>query len=356
MKLNFKALAKSDQTGFFVIDLFMILLVMINLVWMSLDWFFTSQLIKDMVAELTPVFFEFYATHIHPNFLIFDGIFVTIFLFELLVRWALAVKRKTFHKWFFYPFVHWYDVLGCVPLGTFRFLRLLRVFSMAIRLQKLGVVDFKDNFIYEIIKKYYEILVEEVSDRVVVNVLDDIKTEVTTGSPVTDKMMAQVIQPHKKALVEWMANRVKRVTAHHYELHKEEIKAYLERLVKGAVAKNKEMKEVRKIPLVGGTIASSIESAIGDITFSVVNGAIGELASDEDNAIIQEITDIAFDTVMMEDEDKELNRIAVHIAAESIELMKEQVRIQQWKVREEQKKEVKTRAREIAKIRKQGAL
>ncbi len=89
-----------------------------------------------------------------------------------MIRWAVAIARGTYHRWFFYPFVHWYDLLGCIPVGSFRWLRILRVVSLMFRLQKMGVVDFRDTYIGRSVIKYYRILVEEVSDRVVINVLE----------------------------------------------------------------------------------------------------------------------------------------------------------------------------------------
>ena len=337
--MNFAILRKTRESILFLTDIFMVLLVVVNLVWMSLDWFFVSPAVNSWLEQYASSFFHFYNDRIHHNFLLFDAVFVTVFITELIIRWAIAVRRKMYHKWFFYPFIHWYDVLGCIPLGTFRFLRLLRIISMIFRLQKLGVIDIRGTYFYKMFKTYYDIMVEEISDRVVVNVLEGVQDEIKGGTPVTDKMMTEVISPHKEVLTEWLSHRVKRVTKYNYYLHKEEIKLYLENLVKKAVAKNKEMKQLESIPLVGSSITNSIEKAIGDITFNVINGAIEDLTSDQDNKIIEEITDIAFDVVLMEEEDEELNKIIVNVVVESLELVKKQVQIQQWKLKEEKEKE-----------------
>ncbi|MEZ5021997.1 MAG: hypothetical protein R2728_01825 [Chitinophagales bacterium] len=82
-----------------------------------------------------------------PQFLYYDLVFVGIFVLELSVRWTIAIFRNTYAKWFFYPFIHWYDVLGCIPLSSFRALRLLRVFSMFYRLNRLGIIDMRSTYI-----------------------------------------------------------------------------------------------------------------------------------------------------------------------------------------------------------------
>ncbi|PCJ79676.1 MAG: hypothetical protein COA57_15535 [Flavobacteriales bacterium] len=339
--MNFSLLRKSKETIFFVVDLLMVLLVIINLLWIIFEWHFGFKIAQDFFIRFTPSFYDFYNEELHKNFLKYDVWFVVVFIVELIIRWAVAIKRKTYHKWFFYPFVHWYEVLGCIPLGTFRFLRLFRVISMIYRLQKLGVIDLQNTWALQLFKKYYEVLVEEVSDRVVVNVLENVQDEIKHGSPITDRMISEVVHPHKKVLVEWMSHRVRRVTAQNYAAHKDEIRQYLERLVKDAVAKNNEMKQLKGIPLVGNTITSSIETAIGDITFNVINSVVEDLASDHNKEVIEEITDIAFDVVLLEEEDKDLNQIAINIAIDSIELVKEQVKIQQWKLKEEREREKK---------------
>ncbi|MCH8317646.1 MAG: ion transporter [Bacteroidetes bacterium] len=333
--MNFSIFKNTRELALFITDIFMLLLVVINLIWMSIDWFFISPLVKNWLEQIVPPFFHFYNDYIHHHFLLFDGIFVTIFIIELLIRWTIAIRRKSYHKWFFYPFIHWYDVLGCIPLGTFRFLRLLRIISMIFRLQKLGVIDVRNTYFYKIFKKYYEILVEEVSDRVVVKVIEDVQDEIKGGTPVTDKMITEVIKPHKEALVEWLSNRVRLVAKQNYALHKEEIKQYMKKLMKEAVAKNVGIKQLKKVPFVGNIITASIVKSIGDITFNIINIAVEDLVSDHNNKVIEEITNIVFDVVLMEEKDEELNKIALNIMVDSLELMKEQVKIQQWKLKEQ---------------------
>ncbi|MDV7396135.1 hypothetical protein RZS08_32380, partial [Arthrospira platensis SPKY1] len=119
-----------------------------------------------------------YAEQIHTNFVAYDLVFVAIFLTEFVVRWIIAVHRNTYHRWFFYPFVHWYDLLGCIPVGSFRWLRLLRVISIVYRLQKYQIIDISNLYIVRFVRKYLNVLLEELSDRIVLNVLDGVQDEI----------------------------------------------------------------------------------------------------------------------------------------------------------------------------------
>ena len=316
----------------------MLLLLGINVTWIIFEWHFQFRFIREALEHYTPAFFHFYNDNFHENFLKYDVYFITIFIIELLIRWVIAIVNKTHHRWFFFPFIHWYDVLGCIPVGTFRILRVLRVFSTMFRLQQMGVLDFRGSYFYRLGTKYYNILVEEVSDRVVVNVLSGMQEEVKGGNQLTNRMLTEIVKPHREKLVEWLSHRIKRTAMHNYGMYKEDIRDYLQQTVKNAVRTNKEVKDISQIPVLGSTIRKSLETAVSDITFNVIDNAIRDLASDHNNKAIEELTDIAFDIALLEEEDKELNKVITDMAVESIEMIKEQVKVQQWKIKEEKEK------------------
>ena len=141
---NLKRLRPNLDGLGFLIDVGMILLVIANLSLILFDWIYRVEAVQSAMETYTPDFYRFYSDSIHANFFEIDLAFVSVYLTEFVIRWAAAIARQTYHRWFFYPFVHWYDLLGCIPVGSFRWLRILRVVSLMYRLQKLGVVDFRD--------------------------------------------------------------------------------------------------------------------------------------------------------------------------------------------------------------------
>lgn len=132
---------------------------------------------------MTPGFHAFYRDTIHSNFLFYDLCFVAVYLTEFVIRWIVAIARGTYHRWFFYPFAHWYDLLGCIPVGSFRWLRILRVVGLLMRLQRMGIIDLSQTWLGQTILKYYNIVVEEISDRVVINVLSGAQREIGVAAP-----------------------------------------------------------------------------------------------------------------------------------------------------------------------------
>ena len=108
------------------------------------------------------------------------------------------------NNWIAYPFIHWYDVLGCIPVGGFRSLRLLRIISIVFRLHKKGIIDIRSTWWYKLINRYYCMLAEEVSDRVVVNIINGTQKEIEAGAPITDKLIEQIIKPRQELIVEFI--------------------------------------------------------------------------------------------------------------------------------------------------------
>ena len=110
---------------------------------------------------------------------------------ELVVRWLIAIVQKRHYRWFFFPFVHWYEVLGCAP--QLRALRLLRVGVIGYRLHELGYKVLPASWLATI-KFYYQMIMEEISDRVILTAIDNIRT----GNSNADGQFGQnIIDKHR---------------------------------------------------------------------------------------------------------------------------------------------------------------
>ncbi len=339
MSIRFGEILKSRDAKIIIVDLLMMGILIANLVLILFDLLFTSALIQSLLARYTPEFHTFYDQNIHKDFFAIDLWFVGIFLIELTIRWAIAIRQKTYYKWFFYPFIHWYDVLGCIPVGSFRFLRVLRVVSIVMRLQKLKIIDITKTYIYSTFNKYLNILTEEVSDRVVVNVLSGLQDEVKTGNPLATQIMQQVVEPQRKVIVEWLSHRLQYVVSETYESYRGDLQDYVQMRIKEAVDSNNEIGNIAKIPVIGNTIASNLEKAITDIVYHVIDQAILDLGSSQNKIIINDLTHLSLDALSMQEEDEELDQVARNIVVESLELVKDQVKVQQWKAKDEQLRE-----------------
>lgn len=311
-------------------DVAIIGLVAINLGLIVFDTLFAAELFANLVGAVSPAFRDWYANTIHEHFFTIDLYFVTVFLLDVLIGWSVAVWRRTYHRWFFYPFVRWYDVLGCIPLAGFRWLRVLRAIALAVRLQRLGVIDIRNWRAYAFLRKYYDILVEEISDRVVENVLSGVQEEVHSGGgELSRRVITDVVQPRKQYLVKAVRTRAERTVTAAYANNRAEIQGYIAGLVDKAVSGNTAIAGLERIPMLGAAVTRSIEWAIRDAVNNVLDEAVAGLGSEDFDTMVQNVADSVFDMLLDEQAaaDPEVNRAI----SEVIDLLKEQVRVQRWK-------------------------
>lgn len=330
LTINWSKFKNERGTTLFLVDLLMINLVVINLLYILFEWNFTIDVSNEFIHAYAPAFYDWYNTHLHKNFYRYDLYFVAVFAVEFCVRWFFAVYHQKHHKWFFYPFLHWYDVLGLIPLGTFRVLRIFRVGSMVVRLHKMGVIDLRDSYFFRIYQRYSAVIVEEVSDRVVVNVLNGVQEELKHGTPVASRIILEVIRPQKEVLVEWISSRITAASEEHYERYQEQLQAYVNRKVAEAVRNNSEVRDIAGIPLVGSTITGKLEKAVAEITYAVIEGMMKDLSSQENAKVISELADVTMDMMLLQEEDEELNQMSVEMINKSIDIIKEQVEVKRW--------------------------
>lgn len=331
MNINWSKFKDERGTALFLVDLLMLNLVVINLFYILVEWNFNIDFVNEFLEQQAPAFHSWYNTHLHRNFYRYDLIFVAIFITEFCIRWILAVYHERHYKWFFYPFLHWYDVIGCVPLASFRFLRILRFGSMVWRLHKMEVIDLRESSLFNIFERYRAMLVEEVSDRVVVNVLSGVQEEMKHGSPVVSRIILEVVRPQKEMLVEWLSGRISATGTQHYERYQKQLKSYVNRKVSEAVLNNAEVREISGIPLIGNTITGKLEKAVSEITYAVIEGMLLDLGSAANREVISELADVTMEMVLLEEEDEQLNKVAVEMISQSIDIIKDQVNIKRWK-------------------------
>jgi len=327
---------------FVVIDLLMLFLVSVNITLFVFWWIYGYYRVQHFFEVEFPGLHQGVLYPLYQEFPLIDFIFVSIFLGEFLLRWIIAIVQKTYHRWFFFPFIYWYDLLGSIPFGSFRFLRILRIFALLSRLQKLQVLDLRQTYVYTRFQKYRSILVEEISDRVVLNVLAGIQKEVKEGLPVTDRVFREVLDPYRETLVSWLSQRLKEVTRQGHERYQADLERYFDQKITEAVRRNPEIDQLKQVPVLGPQVARTLESAIQDITFNVVNGIFEDMAQQDQHRLIDELSTLTIDTVLHEDskpENEAINAIIQRMVMESLEVVKDQVRVQEWKLRERAKRE-----------------
>lgn len=317
----------------FLIDVAMILLVIANLTLIIFDWLFSAQIIQATFANYLPNFHKFYLHSIHKNFITIDLIFISIYLTELGVRWAVAIYRKTHHRWFFYPFVHWYDVLGCIPVGSFRWLRVLRLITLLHRMQRMGLVDLTGTYLGRTIIKYYRIIVEEVSDRVIINVLQGAQQEVADGAPLLHRIEKNILLPRKNLLAEFIVSKIAEISREGHTMYHQQATEYIATLVDRSFTKTRQGARLASIPIAGTRVRLGITETVKEVLEALLNELVQDLEAEENRAMLEQLVLDAAHLIAPEGE--ELSSFIQQIIAEVLDEVITQVSVKRWQLETE---------------------
>ncbi|MGB1219896.1 MAG: ion transporter [Alcanivoracaceae bacterium] len=318
-----------DTLGF-AVDLLMIGLIIINLSLIIFDWLFAVPLVEQALSAAVPRFSEAYRTHVHEDFLSWDLMFVSVYLTEFSIRWIIAIVRHSHDKWFFYPFIHWYDLLGCIPVGSFRWLRVLRVISLLYRLQKRGVVDLRDTWLGATLLRYYEIIIEELSDRIVINVLSGVQREVKGGNPLVKRIENQVLAPRKPALVDYLAERIVAAIRHTHGHWRADLGTYLGHLSEEALTRTEEGRRLAAMPVAGPRAVALVRDAVRKGGLALADQFVEDLADPHNRHHLDQLLDSLISELA--GDRTTLNQLTRDTLLDILEQVKIQVGVQQWKL------------------------
>lgn len=308
-----------------ITDLFMLGLTIFDLVWLMFDALYNTQTIKSLVDPILP----FYQS-IHEDFYFYDGIIVSIFILEFSIRWLVAIQQKIYAKWFFYPFVHWYDVLGCFPTSSFRILRLFRIIGLTYRLHHWQVIDLNNYALFNTLGYYYNIAIEEISDRVVIKVLSQAKNEINRGQPLNEAILKEVIQPRQAALAQLVSTTLQEGIQAKYPQYEKLLKKYVIHTVENTVINNPEVQQIKRIPVVGAQIQNALNTATSQIVFGVVDQLISDLSATENRAMVTLIVESILE-IFLQQQSSTTTELTNEIIIESIDLIVKRVRVKKWK-------------------------
>lgn len=312
-------------------DLAIVGLVLVNLALIVFDTLFVIGPIGHAFNAVWPSAHDWYAHNVHQHFMHIDLAFVAVFVLDVLAGWALAIVQRRYYRWYFYPFARWYDVLGCIPVAGFRFLRVLRVISIMVRLQRLGVIDLRGWWLYRQAMVYYDIVVEEISDRVVIKVLSGVQDEMKSGGQrLSRQIIREVIAPRRHQLTAALSRQIEHSVLASYQANRDQIQAYVAHIVERAADANPALKNLERVPMLGSYVTEALDAAIRDTVGQVLDEAVAGLSSEEFNALVGNITDSAIDRLLAQDMSGASSEIR-DATIEVLELVKEQVAVQRWR-------------------------
>lgn len=325
-------LPKSVEYAHIGWDFFILAAVVINLSLLLFDSLFLIGPINDAIASLTPSFHAFYDSVVHSRFITIDLFFVGIFIADVLLGWAVAIAERRYHRWFFYPFVHWYDVLGCIPLGGFRLLRVLRVVSLLNRLHRLRLIDVTQWASYRFFAKYYDILLEELSDRIALRLLSNVQQQVVASDSLSERVIDRVLMPRKTQLIHEISQRLEATVGQAYQHNRIAIMAAIDDLVSRTLKESPEIQKLHRLPM-GKTASNAMQASLSGVAQRLVDELAQGIHSAEFRQLIERTAESGFDSWLSVDETSA--HVTEQVLYDILDMLKDQVRQQRWKGRYE---------------------
>lgn len=312
---------------------FIMLLISIDLLLITVDALMMSTFFQHIADSLGfQNHLTHYQVHYHEPIKVIGGFFTIFLVVELLLRWSIAIVQKRYYRWFFFPFIHWYEVLGCLP--QLRVLRLLRVVVIGYRLHQMGW-NFLPKSWYKTIQFYYSMIMEEISDRVILIAIDNIRTELrhTNG-----RLVQNIIDKHRSeieiVIVELLQQEVTPLLQpsknHSLPDFAEPLSKQVGQSIQQALIDTPELRRImRLIPIAG----SMIEEQMLHIGQQIGENLTKSLSKNLTNAntLDQMYRHIAKGLAEVDTTSPTLEKLVASIIEESLTALAEQVKIQQWK-------------------------
>ncbi len=313
-------------------DIVMMVVISIDLLLISIDAILMSNFSHNAAAWLTMSdTLNWYQTTLHDPLRTAGGFFTLFLIAELLLRWAVAIKQNTYYRWFFFPFAHWYEVLGCFP--QLRALRLFRAVVIGRRLYQLGYQVLPQPWINRI-KFYINLLLEELSDRVILTTIHNFRQQLTDP------------KAHKSFIESTIARNRNEIEAALLSVLRQELAPKLQALtassggnvlatevgnaIEEGLANTPELRRyLRMIPIAGTLIESQLQHIGHSVGENVVYALNKRLLDAErlDSLMVA----IASGVATIDTDNAALDALISSIIDDSLTEFEAQVKVQHWK-------------------------
>jgi len=334
---------KSDKTlGWkiaFGYDIFMMFIIIFNLFCLCTNLFLMSHFAEWLANQIhLPEFLQYYRHDLHPWVIKTESWFITFLIAELGIRWLIAIVNKHHARWFFFPFIHWYEILAIVPY--LRFLRLIRVGIIAYHFHELGYQVIPDKIMKRILF-YYRVIMEELSDRVVITVIDGIKHELDTSSS-HKKIIHDLIDHHREHFAHTLAEILQESLAIELKAQSNYITNNVGQIVRQAIEDTPQLTQLlRLIPIAGNMIENQIQNIGQQLGENITQGLIQPFTQDHPQKPNPTYQLISTKLSQLNIDNQSLEKLVESIVYESLESLRKQVKVKQWQIELEKNDQAK---------------
>ncbi len=316
---------------FLVYDVLMMLLIIANLASLFIHMVILSDF-GNWIAQSIHLSDQrhLYIDFADPYIRVIDRWFIIFLMVELGIRWFIAIVAGHHRRWWFFPFIHWYEVLAIIP--QLRFLRLLRAGVIAYRLHELGYKVVPQGLLARG-KFYYELVMEELTSRIVLTIIGQVEKELQT-STTHHKLIHGIIDHHRQQFAEVLAEVLQKSLATALTEQQVLISRNIGQIVHQAIQDTPELTQLlRLMPIVGSRVEHLIQAIGQRLGENITQGIIAPLADPEishhqrANPLLVEISTRISETSL---DSENMDDLVASVVRESLEAIKQQVKIKQW--------------------------
>jgi len=257
------------------------------------------------------------------HFWILDLPFLILFWIEFTVRWIVAIKRRIYSRWFFFPIFNWYDVLGLIPVAVFRPFRLLRAVSMYMRLKRSELSNVGKDVFTRTVLYFSNIITEEVSDRVAIRILSEFHEEIVDGTHTS--IIKASVEPRKTEIEMVLANQLRQILTDPATIDRLHtlVRLNLENAVEGSEA-------LQAVPLPKVVLKPAVKAIGGVILDATFESVVETLDSAAGEEAVREVAGAVLDDVFYGPGMAQLESLVKEITLQVLEHMMDVVKVKKW--------------------------
>lgn len=188
---------------------------------------------------------------------------------------------------------------------------------------------------------YYRVLMEELSDRVVITVIDGIKQELDTSSS-HKKIIHDLIDHHRDRFAQTLAEVLQESLATELKAQSHVITHNVGQIVRQAIEDTPQLTQLlRMIPIAGSMIENQIQNIGQQLGENITQGLVEPFTEGNlhnPNATYQLIST---KLSQLNIENQKLEELVESVVYESLESLRKQVKVKQWQLELEKNDQVK---------------
>jgi hypothetical protein len=256
-------------------------------------------------------------------FWLIDLPFLLFFWLEFGARWVIALRKRLYPKWYFFPVLNWYDLIGLVPYTQFRVFRLLRAVSIYLRLRRHELSRIGQDFISRAVGRITSIIVEEISDAVAVRILNETQEEIRVGT--AKRIFDDTIERKRQDLEDIAISQIREIVNN--EATQARVLAIVRLNLNAAVESSPAL---RSIPLPSALVRRIVQTTGNVVLDAMLQGLSSTLKSEEGENAARELARDVLDQLFTGPLRGEVNRMSQEVGLEVIEKVKQAVAVKKW--------------------------